>query len=182
MQLSVCHGRLACRRCWTSDDKVQVKGNLKLVHDPGHWGANDPRALVLGISKGNTQSHAYVSEPFEQVAFKGIRHRILEIFHSVGLLVDEGPAQFDQRFTWMETEFAFASVIRCSLMGMDRRKGIHTADSPNVIPAFRSGSEGYLFVSNCVDQYLGNLVPKTTGYTAWEHTIVCLSTSGCGSG
>lgn len=158
----VAHGPMTCRRCWTSDVKVQHAGNFKLVHDPGHWGATDPATLVLGISKGNTQSTAYAAGPFDDVAFKGIRQRILEIFQSVGLLANERPAQFERRFRAIEKDFAFASVVRCSLTGMDRKKGIHTADSPNVLPAFRSQSEGYAFVSNCVDQHLVNLASRTS--------------------
>jgi hypothetical protein len=152
---------MTCRRCWPSDGDTQQKGDFRLIYDPGHWGASDPATLVLGISKGNTQSRAYTTGPFEQVAFKGIRHRILQIFQSVGVLLDEGPSQFERRFTSAETDFAFASVVRCSLTGMDRKKGIHTADSPNVLPAFRANSEGYLFVANCVDQHLVNLSPRT---------------------
>jgi hypothetical protein len=152
---------MMCRRCWASDNDIQQKGNFKLVHDPGHWGATEPATLVLGISKGNTQSRAYAAGPFEYVAFKGIRHRILEIFQSVGLLMNEGPSQFERRFTALESDFAFASVVRCSLTGMDRKKGVHTADSPNVLPAFRPDSDGYFFVSNCVEEHLANLSPRT---------------------
>ncbi len=161
MQSTFCHGPMMCRRCWASDGDTQQIGKFKLVHDPGHWGASEPATLVLGISKGNTQSRAYAVGPFEQVAFKGIRHRILEIFQSVGLLPNEVASQFETRFTSVESDFAFASVVRCSLTGMDRKKGIHTADSPNVLPAFRANSEGYLFVANCVDQHLANLSPRT---------------------
>lgn len=157
----VSHGPMSCRRCWNSEREVQCAGDFKLVHDPGHWGATNPTTLVLGISKGNTQSSAYRSGPFDQVAFKGIRHRILEIFQAVGLLPDEQPALFEKRFRQSENDYAFASVVRCSLTGFDRKKGTHTADSPNVLPAFRSQSEGYAFVSNCVDQHLVSLAPRT---------------------
>lgn len=163
MVTCVGHGPMACRRCWTSEAKVQHAGNFKLIHDPGHWGAADPETIVLGISKGNTQTTAYASGPFDEVAFKGIRHRILEIFQAVGLLAGETPAQFEKRFKSTEKDFAFASVVRCSLTGIDRKKSaerrepVYTADSPNVIPAFRPESKGYPFVSNCVDQHLANL-------------------------
>lgn len=99
MQSTFCHGPMMCRRCWASDGDTQQIGKFKLVHDPGHWGASEPATLVLGISKGNTQSRAYAVGPFEQVAFKGIRHRILEIFQSVGLLPNEVASQFETRFT-----------------------------------------------------------------------------------
>jgi hypothetical protein len=162
MPTCVLHGPMACRRCWSSDAESQQIGAFKLVHDPGHWGATDPSTLVLGISKGNTQSSAYKNGPFDEVAFKGIRRRILEIFHSVGLSIGETPKQFESRFSATEKDFAFASVVRCSLTGIDPRKGIHTADSPNVLPAFQPHSAGYDFVSNCVDQHLANLAPRTS--------------------
>lgn len=37
----------------------------------------------------------------------------------------------------------------------------HGPNSPNVLPAFRSQSEGYAFVSNCVDRHLVNLAART---------------------
>lgn len=117
--------------------------------------------LVLGVSKGNTQSRAFAAGSFDAVAFKGIRHRLLEVLQTVGLLPGETLARFERRFRADEDEYAFASVVRCSLTGMDQKKGIHTADSPNVIPAFGSASEGHAYVSACVDQHLGRLPPAT---------------------
>ncbi len=158
----VSHGPVACLRCWSDTaNAVQERGSFRLVRDPGHWGASAPHTLVLGISKGNTQSRAFGSEPFDGVAFKGIRHRILEAFHAVGLLLGETPGTFEQRFSASERDYAFASVVRCSITGMDRKKHVHTADSPNVLPAFQRGSPGSKFVENCVDQYLVPLPPRT---------------------
>lgn len=156
------HGPSKCQRCWLGKhENVQSIGPFKLVRDPGHWGASIPKVLVLGISKGNTQSRAFASSDFDQVAFKGIRSRILAVFQSVGLLRGESPIDFEQRFTPSESDFAFASVVRCSLTGLDRLKGIHTADSPNVIPAFDQRSVGTRFVQNCVDEHLVNLPTRT---------------------
>lgn len=156
------HGPATCARCWAASTKlVQECGSFRLVRDPGHWGASDPLILVLGISKGNTQSRAFGSETFEAVAFKGIRHRILEAFHAVGLLVNETKGAFEKRFSASECDYAFASVVRCSITGMDRKKGIHTADSPNVLPAFERGSLGSKFVENCVNEHLVSLPPRT---------------------
>jgi hypothetical protein len=158
----VSHGRVNCARCWPNDtEKLQESGPFRLVRDPGHWGATDPHTLVLGISKGNTQSKAISSEPFEAVGFKGIRHRMLQVFQAVGILPEESEQAFEKRFTASELDFAFASVVRCSVTGMDRKKGFHTADSPNVLPAFRIGSVGSKFVENCVDQHLVQFSPRT---------------------
>jgi len=141
---------------------VQHAGNFRLVRDPGHWGATNPTTLVLGISKGNTQSSAYEKGAFDAVAFKGLRERLLEVFQSVGILPNEELQEFERRFTAAEKDFAFASVVRCSLTGIDRKSSHHTTNSGNVIRAFRSQSSGYEFVSNCVDQHLVNLAPRTS--------------------
>lgn len=151
-----------CSRCWSGiSATMQDCGPFRLIRDPGHWGASDPHTLVLGISKGNTQSTAFSSGPFERVAFKGMRHRVLEVLQAVGLLPNETAQEFERRFEPSERDFAFASVVRCSLTGMDRKKGIHTADSPNVLPAFRYGSPGRHFVDNCVDEHLVALPSRT---------------------
>lgn len=156
------HGPVSCSRCWSDHcNPVQECGPFRLVRDPGHWGAANPGTLVLGISKGNTQSKAFATEAFQLVAFKGIRHRILQVLQAVRLLPGESAVQFERRFSARETDYAFASVVRCSLTGIDRKKGVHTADSPNVIPAFKPSSEGSRFVENCVNQHLVNLPTRT---------------------
>lgn len=155
------HGVVSCTRCWEDDSSVQEAGSFRLIRDPGHWGSGNPRVLVLGMSKGNIQSNAFGREPFEAVAFKGIRDRILLLFKSVGLLRVEDLAAFERRFTAYEEEFAFASVIRCSLTGWNPKKRAFTAESPAVLPAFRPASEGHKFVTNCVQQHIAQLPSKT---------------------
>lgn len=156
------HGRLNCDRCWRGvAQNEQENGSFRLVRDPGHWGSESPSTLVLGISKGNTQSKAFANEAFDGIAFKGIRPRLLQVLQAVGLLQGEGIAAFERRFRSDEMDFAFASVIRCSLTGRDSKKGIHTADSPNVVPALKLGSAGYQFAAACVDQHLRDLPPRT---------------------
>jgi hypothetical protein len=163
---------MSCDRCWTGATKLQESGPFRLVRDPGHAGASNPSILVLGISKGNTQSDAHArGSPVEEVAFKGMRPRLFEILQAVGLLPAETYAHFDHyRFNKSEREYGFASVVRCSLTGWDRKKERHTADSKNVIPAFKRGSEGYKFASACVDQHIGDLPPAT------RTVISCLAT------
>ena len=156
------HGPVDCTRCWkNSTDVMQEEGKFRLVRDPGHWGAANPHTLILGMSKGNTQSSAYQTEEFEEVAFKGMRHRVLQAFQSVNLLPSEELERFEERFGSTESDFAFASVVRCSLTGMDRKKGVHTSDSPNVLPAFKPGMQGHRFVQSCVDQHLVSLPGRT---------------------
>lgn len=157
------HGPSTCTRCWNdTSTAVQEREAFRLVRDPGHWGASDPRILVLGISKGNTQSNAFTRGPFDEVAFKGIRDRLLRVMQSVGLLPEEVPAGFERRFSAEETDLAFASMVRCSLTGWNKAKGAHTADSPCVVPAFERRSCGHSFVTQCVDQHLERLPSRTS--------------------
>ena len=156
------HGRITCNRCWQNvATNVQDAGPFRLVRDPGHWGSSNPSTLVLGISKGNTQSNAFATAQFDTVAFKSIRPRVLQVLQAVGLLQGETLAGFERRFCKEESEYAFASVVRCSLTGLDGIRRIHTADSPKIIPAFKENSDGYHFTSACVDQHIGRL-PNAT--------------------
>ena len=152
---------MTCDLCWSQDSSVQDAGAFRLVRDPGHWGSSDPRILVLGISKGNTQSRVFGRELFDTVAFKGLRDRVLTLFQGVGLLQGESLVALEKRFTADEPDFAFASVVRCSLTGWNPTKRAHTAESPKVLPAFRNGSEGHRFVRACVDKHLGRLPERT---------------------
>ncbi len=153
---------MSCGVCWPDQSiNLQENGAFRLVRDPGHWGSANPIVLVLGVSKGNTQSNAFRREPFDAVAFKGIRHRLLSVLQSVGLLVEDDIGRFEQRFQADEKEYAFASAVRCSLTGMDPKKGSFSAESPKVVPAFKVGSAGHHFTSACVDRHIGQL-PKAT--------------------
>lgn len=149
------HGRIDCNVCWDcKSDSIQEVGNFRLVRDPGYWGASSPSTLVLGISKGNTQSRAFANQPFDTIAFKGMRPRLLQALQSVGLLKCETVTNFERRFTSVESEFAFASLVRCSLTGLNPKTNMYTADSPVVVPAFQPASAAYQFAKNCITQFL----------------------------
>src|SRR5690606_15377760 len=154
----IAHGRMTCDRCWAGcGDTMQALDGAQLVRDPGHWGSDNPQVLVLGISKGNTQAAAYENEPFDTVAFKGIRDRMLQVFQSVGLLPNETLSRFELRFTSAERDFAFASLIRCSLSAWNETKGKFVADSPDILKALRQGRSGRPIAEACIDQHLAHL-------------------------
>lgn len=150
-----CHGKLNCSVCWgKSSNTVQEIGKFRFVRDPGHWGSAEPQTLILGISKGETQSKAINYDAFDEVGFKKMRPRMLEVLNAVGLLPGEEIHQFNRRFTKDERNYAFASVVRCSITGFDRKTDKHNASSPNVTPAFKAGSDGYSMVKNCITTFL----------------------------
>lgn len=158
------HGPVQCDTCWTTttSNTSQERGGFRLVRDPGYWGAGQPEVLVLGMSKGNTQANAYGRQSFEQVAFKGIRSRLLQLLQAVELIpCEETAAQFERRFCQGEREFGFASVVRCSLSAWSEAKQHYTAEGPLVLRAFNDRSDGYAFVKACINQHLVRLPPRT---------------------
>src|SRR5271168_1768124 len=115
------HGPLRCTRCWqgiAESEQNTESGRFKLVHDPGYWGNPSPSKLVLGITKGFTQSDAMKNErDFDGVAFKKCRPNLLAVLKKLGLCKQDSVENFNRRFSASEREFGFASALRCSLTG-----------------------------------------------------------------
>jgi hypothetical protein len=107
------HGRIACRRCFTSDEQLQTVGKWQMVNDPAAWGSDTPSVLLLGFSKGFTQADAFRTGRFEDIPFKDMRPRLTEELRLLGII---GPSEtVDQKMTATEAEMAFGSFVRCSL-------------------------------------------------------------------
>lgn len=151
------HGPIACRECWETcesfaKEQVTADGRFRLVNDPGAWGSPDPSVLVLGISKGNTQAKEFEGGEFDQVPFKKCRPRLRDSIAAAGLIeVDD---DIDSRMSAAETDFAFGSVVRCSVTGL--KDGKWKAGTPEVIPAF-SHSEASSWLDNCFRRHLAKL-------------------------
>jgi hypothetical protein len=68
---------------------VSKDSRFKLVNDPAAWGSREPHILVLGMTKGNSQSNAMsacVSQgDFDKVAYANFRDRLTAVLHIVGL-------------------------------------------------------------------------------------------------
>lgn len=152
------HGRIDCRLCWqgrgeekefVSDDK-----RFKLVNDPAAWGSATPRILVLGMTKGNTQSDAMNHGDFDAVAFKNMRPNLLKVLQSVGLARDEHSV--DRLIKPEEREFGWGSVVRCSLTGWDEEKDDFSAESGKVLPALKDRQMRPVF-ETCTARFLSDL-------------------------
>jgi hypothetical protein len=107
------HGRIACRRCFTSDEQSQKVGKWRMVNDPAAWGAATPTVLLLGFSKGFTQADAFRTGRFEDIPFKDMRPRLTEELRLLGII---GKTEtVDQKMVATEAEIGFGSFVRCSL-------------------------------------------------------------------
>ncbi len=152
------HGRLACRKCWVGHEGVNeylsANTKFKLVNDPAAWGCRDPQILVLGMTKGNTQSLAMKDDPFDEIPYKTFRERLTVVLQLVGLA--RHVEDVSELINKTEGTFAWGSVIRCSLTGYDKKNNRYSGESGKVLPAF-SDAEMSAVVSNCFSTYLGHL-------------------------
>jgi hypothetical protein len=107
------HGRIACRRCFTSNEQSQTVGKWQMVNDPAAWGSTTPSVLLLGFSKGFTQANAFRTGRFEDIPFKDMRPRLTEELRLLGII---GKSEtVDKKMVATETDMAFGSFVRCSL-------------------------------------------------------------------
>lgn len=159
MSLLPQHGRIACSRCFPGGarwgESVLERDGWRLENNPIAIGARDPRVLVLGFSKGENQCKPGL--PLDRMAFAGMRHRVTEVLRTLGLL---SPSErVDDRMVPGETEFAFGSLVRCSISKRDAVTG-RLSKSGDIIQPSASAAAAQDFVGACADQFLGALPPR----------------------
>lgn len=155
------HGRLSCRECWSGfsgSHKLLDGGKSQIQNDPGYWGAADPAVLVLGITKGFTQSNMMSSDiaKFDNVAFARFRPRLLQSLQAIGLM--DGVQNIDPKLTAVERTYGFASMVRCSLTAFVG--GAAVSSSGAVIGAMKYPEARQAF-ETCVKTYLPKLTKRT---------------------
>lgn len=148
------HGPLSCARCFPDDRNLIAPGQWRVVNDPGAWGSTNPRILVLGFSKGATQANAFRNRPFDAVPFAGARQRLTSVLQRIGVLSSNETV--DQRMRADEPDFAFGSLVRCSLSRRDGEGGAYRTSGPLIKKAFQE-PEALAVVRNCMQRYLAKL-------------------------
>lgn len=117
------------------------------------------------MSKGNTQANAMKSAQsdgtFDDVAYAGFRHRLLAVMQTVGFM--RGERSLDHHLKASETEWGFASVLRCSLTAKawnkKKRAFEYSAASAGVIRGFKNEFQGWL--TSCLEEHLLALSRRT---------------------
>jgi len=155
------HGKVECRACFERLDSKVRKPNDKwrMVNDPGAWGGGTtPEYLVLGFSKGATQTGVYDSGRFEDVAFAGMRDRLTQALRAIGVLSQLETC--DDKISNPNSNIAFGSLIRCSVSRHDeaasRKKGmeIYGCTGPLITKSFKEIPE---IISTCTSRFLTDL-------------------------
>src|SRR5262249_30060407 len=85
------HGRVECAAChggagYAFDNTRTRADNWRITNNPLAWGSQEPDVVVLGFSKGPTQSGDLARTPHDAIAYKGGRTNFAKIMHHVGLL------------------------------------------------------------------------------------------------
>jgi len=170
-----CHGRISCRRCWegTDADAEVVKDTLsfrmpqsfQVINNPGAWGSQNPKIMVLGQTKGFTQANAMADavddEDYEKVAFADSRDELHAILKSLGLAMEV--KDIDPLFSKDQQDWHWGSIIRCTLAAWDKKISKKTNEpvgwssaSTLVGKAYKSAHLGK-FPRNCTQQFLSDL-------------------------
>lgn len=154
MSIFPAHGRIPCNKCFQKGETVISRGQWRAVNDPGAWGSANPRILVLGFSKGATQADAYQHRPFDQVAFAGARQRLKQILARLGLMPEN--RDIDALMTGQEQDFAFGSLVRCSLSHWDAPKKTYLTSGSLIKRSFLD-PDSVPIVRGCVERFLIDL-------------------------
>lgn len=164
------HGKLTCTNCFANQSAVWGKtatetDGWRLEYAPGAWGSANPKTLVLGFSKGANQMQKLATRAFDDIPFSGMRPNMTRILHRLGLLsLHEA---IDSRIKSDEQDYAFGSLIRCSVSAKNPVTG-KFEKSGDVIRKSCTASAPLDFIGNCTRQFLANLPPRL-------ETVVMLS-------
>lgn len=153
------HGRIDCAACFSSEQAewgrtVQTADGWMLEHNPLHWGASNPRIMVLGFSKGARQSESLRSTPVNDIPYRGFRTNLSKALQVLGLLSTGD--RVDNHIHAKEPDWAFASMSRCSISAIDPETG-ESRKSGDVINRLASGGPGAGWFGTCVRRHLGAL-------------------------
>lgn len=154
------HGSLVCRKCFDRDDQPARffdADRFRLLPPPAAYGAQDPVVAVLGMTYGSTQNRVS-AEDFDTKAFAGFRDRLDRLLKRVGVFRDDDHCT--AKIAADEKNFAFGSVVRCSLMGRNPATGDYSSESTFVVPAFREGTAACATLRSCFDTHLRHLPPR----------------------
>lgn len=157
------HTKIDCAQCypnqqatWGQSQHTFGAGSpskWRIENTPASWGSANPRIVVLGFSRGQNQSHD--RQPFDQVAFHGMRPELTRILRRLDLL--GATETVDSRMRAGESDMAFSSLIRCSIAQWDNRKQRYAKSGGSILQACLKDADSARVVSTCAQRYLADL-------------------------
>ena len=156
------HGRIACSRCFGGCDVVWGRTSYEpsegwnIVNNPMAWGSKTPKVLVLGFSKGGNQNDEILERSHNEVAFRGGRTNLSTILETLGL--KKRLDSIDQLISDQQGDFAFGSLVRCSVKKRDGDKWLMSGK--DIMSSCLRDHKMGAVIDNCVSEFIGNL-PKS---------------------
>jgi hypothetical protein len=164
------HGRVSCTRCYLDrapqfDKSKRTEGEWRITANPLAWGSTNPEVIVLGFSKGPTQSGALASTPHNQIAYKGWRPKVGKILAHIGLIPTHGPDGLEARINRLianeSGRFHFASLVRCTVERFDQKSCSWTGSGGGMLDKFVATPFGASVATNCTSAFLRDLPSET---------------------
>lgn len=153
------HGAIDCTICYPGQnarwDETAVQfgpgtpPKWQIENNPAAWGSREPRFLVLGFSKGPNQRMR--AKSFDDVPFAGMRPTLTSILASLGLL--RPGESIDDKISADETDWAFGSLVRCSVSQFDASASKYVKSGGNIIVKAATDPCARPVVRACVQRY-----------------------------
>lgn len=149
-------GLISCTLCWRGCDTAaplfSSDRNFRLENFPAAYGGRNPTVLILGMTKGETQTNALKSGNIDRVPFKNCERELAEILTSIGVM-SKNDGIFDL-LRGADDRYAFGSVVRCTLMAYNAAKRKFSSESKLILPVFKGNSDLSCAVDQCISRFL----------------------------
>jgi len=164
------HGRISCSKCYQTheikfDGTRQTDDNWRITSNPLAWGNPNAEIVVLGFSKGPTQSGDLENTPHDEIAYKGSRLNVGKILAHIGLLPKSDNSSLktavDEEISNQNGRFHFGSLIRCTVERFDIKANKWKGSGGGMLDKFVKTTFGQVVTNNCVTTYLSNLPVNT---------------------
>lgn len=164
------HGRVGCTKCFNDnpvefDITKRTEGGWRITANPLSWGNSEAEVMVLGFSKGPTQSGALAHAPHNEIAYKSSRLNVGKILAHIGVIGQAEPEilkrNIDKLIADKNGRFHFASLIRCTVERFDKKKEQWKGSGGGMLDKFVKTSFGKEIADKCSTAFLSQLPNKT---------------------
>lgn len=160
------HGRIECAIChegapYAFDRTRTTRDGWRITNNPLAWGGSDPEVIVLGFSKGPTQSGDLENTPHDEIAYKSGRSNVAKILHHIGLLPEPKRELVDRLISDPGGNIHFGSLVRCTVERLDHESGAWKGSGGGMLDGFVANDFGSKVVTLCARRFLSVLPERT---------------------
>lgn len=164
------HGRIDCTKCFSGCavdfDKTKITDTgWRITANPLAWGNPNCEIVVLGFSKGPTQSGALANSPHDEIAYKGSRLNVGKILSHIGVLPTFSEKDLgttvSEAIANQSGRFHFGSLIRCTVERYEEKETSWKGSGGGMLDKFVATKFGQTVSRNCTDRFLVHLPART---------------------